>query len=383
LIVCVQAVGDLTGGPAGSALADKLGWHAVFRVEFIAMAVGVGLVFFTLHLPTEPDQTKDTSASDNGLDGLGTVLILTTIALPLFALNTGGRILPWSHPVVITLVACTPLAAGACYWSQTRRGVSPLIPAEAFQSRAIIAVMTCVFFLVYSFNALLYNLGLYIEARSFNDPSSSFGDWALSCIVFARPLGAVFSGLAIKRYRAPWRMLQAIILLYFCLYLPIAAGLVRLERPEYAPYLFLFGLSIGLSENCLIVSLLSATGKKDRPSFLAMFNVVIALAGDIGVGLALSLTQAFIRSGLKARLGDTPDTAKIIQQAVKSLENIRGLAPDLQSKVIDTFVSSIEKVLVISCAAFLIGVVAVLSISVHYQDSTDPVEESEDDEEGH
>lgn len=214
------------------------------------MAVGVGLVFFTLHLPTEPDQRKDTSASDAGLDGLGTVLILTTIALPLFALNTGGRILPWSHPVVITLVACTPLAAGACYWSQTRRGVSPLIRAEAFQSRAIIAVMTCVFFLVYSFNAvrqpnpwhssahfdidklqLLYNLGLYIEARSFNHPSSSFGDWALSCIVFARPLGAVLSGLAIKRYRAPWRMLQAIVLLYFCLYLPIAAGLVRNAHP--------------------------------------------------------------------------------------------------------------------------------------------------------
>lgn len=38
---------------------------------------------------------------------------------------------------------------------------------------------------------------------------------------------------------------------------------------------------------------------------------------------------------------------------------------------------------VISCAAFLIGVVAVLSISVDYQDGTDPVEESEDDEEDH
>jgi predicted MFS family arabinose efflux permease len=27
LIVCVQAIGDVTGGPVGSALADKLGWH--------------------------------------------------------------------------------------------------------------------------------------------------------------------------------------------------------------------------------------------------------------------------------------------------------------------------------------------------------------------
>jgi hypothetical protein len=84
-------------------------------------------------------------------------------------------------------------------------------------------------------------------------------------------------------------MLQALVILYLGLYLPMAAGLVReftssvsavvlartgsandigpeLERPEYAPYLFLFGLSIGLAENCLIVSLLSTTRKKgERP----------------------------------------------------------------------------------------------------------------------
>lgn len=28
LIVCVQALGDVTGGPVGSAFADKLSWHA-------------------------------------------------------------------------------------------------------------------------------------------------------------------------------------------------------------------------------------------------------------------------------------------------------------------------------------------------------------------
>jgi hypothetical protein len=49
----------------------------------------------------------------------------------------------------------------------------------------------------------------------------------------------------------------------------------------------------------------------DRPSLLAVFNVIIALAGDIGVGLALFLTQAFIRSGLKTLLGHGPETEKV------------------------------------------------------------------------
>jgi predicted MFS family arabinose efflux permease len=28
LIICIQAVGDVTGGPVGSAIADKFGWRA-------------------------------------------------------------------------------------------------------------------------------------------------------------------------------------------------------------------------------------------------------------------------------------------------------------------------------------------------------------------
>ncbi|KAK3301761.1 major facilitator superfamily domain-containing protein [Chaetomium strumarium] len=376
LIVCVQAVGDVTGGPVGSSLADKLGWHWVFRVEFLVMAVGFGLVFVTLHLPAKSQESMNATRSSDGFDALGPALVFTTIALPLFALNTGGSILPWTHPVVVTLLACTPLAVAACYWSQTRSGVTPFIRVALFKNRAVIALMMCVFCLVFSFSALLYNLALYIEARSFHHPSS-FGDWALSCIVFARPIGSVLSGFAIKQYRAPWRMLQWVVVIYFVLYKAIAAGLVPLERPECASYLFIFGLSIGVIENCLVVSLLSTTGPQDRPSLLAIFNVVTALASDVGMGVTLSLTQRFIRSGLQSRLGDGPDTAKIIQRAVKSLESIRGLSPELQSKVISIFVGSIEKVLEISCAAFLVGVIAVLCTRVEYKEEQD-VNEEED-----
>lgn len=128
---------------------------SVFRIEFLVMAFGLALVVFTLYLPAEPEPKCDTTASARGFDGLGALLLFTTIALPLFALNTGGSILPWGHPLVVALLTCTPLAAAACYWSQTRSKIaSPLLPVKAFRNRSVIAVMTCVFFLVYSFNAV-------------------------------------------------------------------------------------------------------------------------------------------------------------------------------------------------------------------------------------
>jgi hypothetical protein len=88
---------------------------------------------------------------------------------------------------------------------------------------------------------------------------------------------------------------------------------------------------------------------------------------------------------------------------VKSLENIRSLDSDLQSKVIDTFVGAIEKVLgkcnpfsfelhwvvetsdigkVISCAAFLVGAVVVMSIKADHQEDEEQDEESENDGDG-
>jgi hypothetical protein len=120
------------------------------------MALGAALVFLTLRLPSQPGQKGDSADDGNGahFDVLGTVLIFTTIALPLFALNTGGSILPWSHPAVIALLVCTPLAAAACYWSQTRNAATPLIRVEVFKNPAVIVLITCVFFLVYSFNAV-------------------------------------------------------------------------------------------------------------------------------------------------------------------------------------------------------------------------------------
>lgn len=94
-----------------------------------------------------------------------------------------------------------------------------------------------------------------------------------------------------------------------------------------------------------------------------MFNVVVAFAGDVGVGVSLALTENFVKRGLQRELGRTPNyeevrnqtwlplicprfltTQQVISKALESLGSIRDLPPAQQVKITATYIDSIEKV---------------------------------------
>jgi len=65
-----------------------------------------------------------------------------------------------------------------------------------------------------------------VEVRSL-DAKSRYIDWALSLVQFGRPLGAVLSGLLIKRYAKFKVMLRINVVASMMTYLFLAAGWIR------------------------------------------------------------------------------------------------------------------------------------------------------------
>ncbi|KAI1214381.1 MFS general substrate transporter [Annulohypoxylon truncatum] len=366
LLIFIQMAGDVSGGPLGSAIADASSWQAVYGIETIVMLSG--LVGASFSLATSPNQNGDSPKPR--LDLLQILLLFVTIALPLFALNLGGDVLPWSHPAVIVLFACTPLAFGGLILVTTNRSANTSTIKRLLDHHAVLALFATTFFVVYAFNAFTYNMAVYIEARSFNNPSG-FGDWALSCIFLSRPFGTFLAGLIIKQYRSPWILLRCNMIIWFILYIMAMTGKMPLEKPATAPYLLLVGLSLGVFESSLIVSLFATVQKKEQPSFLAMFNVVVAFAGDVGVGVSLALTQNFLKRGLYRELADMPNSEEVIAKALESLDSIRNIPVDEQAKIIDVYKNSIEKVWAISCVTLLIGIGATMSQRVVYREENE------------
>ncbi|KAI2463846.1 MFS general substrate transporter [Annulohypoxylon bovei var. microspora] len=366
LLIFVQMAGDVSGGPLGSAIADASSWQAVYGIETIVMLCGLAAA--SCSLTASRSQSRDSPKPR--LDFVQIILLFVTIALPLFALNLGGVVLPWSHPAVIVLFACTPVALGGLILVTTRRSANSSMIRKLLDHSAVLALFATAFFVVYALNALTYNMAVYIEARSFNNPSA-FGDWALSCIFLSRPFGTFLAGLLIKRYRSPWTLLRWNMIIWFILYMLATTGTIPLEKPAAAPYLLLVGLSLGVFESSLIVSLFATVEKKEQASFLATFNVVVAFAGDVGVGVSLALTQNFLKRGLYRELAGMPNSEEVISKALESLDSIRNIPSAEQAKIIEIYKNSIEKVWAISCVTLLIGIIATISQQVVYQDESE------------
>ncbi|KAI1456478.1 MFS general substrate transporter [Annulohypoxylon moriforme] len=366
LLIFVQMAGDVSGGPLGSVIADASSWQAVYGIETIVMLCGLAGASFSLTASRNPSRDSQKPR----LDLLQIILLFVTIALPLFALNLGGDVLPWNHPAVIVLFSCTPVTLGGLILVTTNRSENSSMIKKLLGNSAVLALLATTFFVVYAFNALTYNMAVYIEARSFNNPSA-FGDWALSCIFLSRPFGTFLAGLIIKRYRSPWILLRGNMIVWFTLYIVATTGAMPLEKPATAPYLLLVGLSLGVFESSLIVSLFATVQKKEQASFLATFNVVVAFAGDVGVGVSLALTQNFLKRGLYRELAGLPNSEEIISKALESLESIRNIPHNAQAKIIGVYMNSIEKVWAISCVTLLIGIVATISQRVVYREENE------------
>lgn len=112
------------------------------------MFVALTAVYFMVHVPS----IKKPLATAGSVDFLGAISLFVAIATPLFAINLGGNILSWSHPIEIFLFFFTPFALGLFYFIETKVAVFPIIPSRFIKMASVIAVVACAFPVVFAFN---------------------------------------------------------------------------------------------------------------------------------------------------------------------------------------------------------------------------------------
>lgn len=123
----------------------------MFGLEFSFMFLAFIAVYFTVHVPSVERKGRATER----VDFIGAVSLFIAIATPLFAINLGGTILPWNHPVEILLFCSTPFALAAFYYIESRVAIFPIIPSRFIRMPLVIAVVACAFPIVFAFNQVL------------------------------------------------------------------------------------------------------------------------------------------------------------------------------------------------------------------------------------
>lgn len=112
------------------------------------MVVTTGLLVWTLRIPSIHMRLSDTNQERTrrptiSFDFAGNALLITAIVVPSLALNLGGAILPWNHPVIIILLLSTLLIVGALIYVERKVAKSPVIPTQLLESASVLSVIFC------------------------------------------------------------------------------------------------------------------------------------------------------------------------------------------------------------------------------------------------
>jgi hypothetical protein len=121
-----------------------------FGIEFCAMVITFAVLYLTLRLPQA--QSKRSEHAAKRIEYLSAALFLVSMAVPLFALNLGGEVFPWSHPVVITMFCLTPALIALFYYTDTRIARTPIVPKRFIQNRYILIALATTLPMKFSFD---------------------------------------------------------------------------------------------------------------------------------------------------------------------------------------------------------------------------------------
>jgi len=135
-----------------------------FLIEAASMVAGAILIFATLTskpnsiLVGADNVTHSTSTSQlkHKPDILGCLTLISAVTFPLLAMNIGGNILPWFHPLEITLFLLTPVTVVAFCYVESRLASCPVIPLRFLKSCAVLKVLLASVPIMFAWNQVCH-----------------------------------------------------------------------------------------------------------------------------------------------------------------------------------------------------------------------------------
>jgi MFS family permease len=145
-----ETAGLMLGAPVGAAITDRTGFRPTFGLEAICMLLAVVIMYATLRLPQSTQGAPASKAQR--LEWPSAVLLLLSIAAPLFALNLGGEVFAWNSVAVIVLFCSTPIWLGMFYYTERYVAQTPIVPVRFLNSRPLAVAMLCILPMKFAFD---------------------------------------------------------------------------------------------------------------------------------------------------------------------------------------------------------------------------------------
>ncbi|KAI9649838.1 hypothetical protein NHQ30_002420 [Ciborinia camelliae] len=355
----VFGIGAASGAALGGAIADSLGWRWDFGVQVPGLILC--LIISWIVIPSDLGLNRGKKTLKEALsvfDYKGSLLLMATITFFILAINLGGNIYPWTHPLILTsimlTIICLPLFIITEYHSP-----QPIMPLSLITNnpRSSLIIGNALGAIV--INAVLFNIPLYFQAVLLESPTASglrliIPSIAASCI-------GTLTGFLIT-----WtRNLKTPLVLGSLMYVIGTMGLVAMTKglPNWVYILLLIPTSMGQGFQMpgTFMSVLAVSEQREQ----AVVSTTLVLWRSMGQVLGIAISSLIVQNSLVGFLNENvvgPDKEKVIEAVRSSVQAVAGLDKHYRDQVIDSYAQSLRAAYVFALAVSVVAFVLTVRI---------------------
>ncbi|KAF8464171.1 major facilitator superfamily domain-containing protein [Kalaharituber pfeilii] len=373
-------MGSMMGAALGGFMADTIGWRWVFGVQMPPALICTAIISLTIPEPPDsphkqtsfsaPSRSQTPRARPRKLkkfDLAGSFFLLTSTALIIFGLSTGGNVFPWGSKIVMS-----SLIVGTLLWMVFIRvektAQAPIMPLKMVWSRPRNFLVGCNFLYMVATNSIIFNLPLYFQAVRLESATVAGGRLLIPSM--ATTLSAVSTGVIITytgRLKPTLWLGTGLIIFGAILIATIGRDFSNLH---YFFILIPLNLGIGFALPSTIMSMLAVSTQTDQAVATATLFLWRSLGCVLGVASGSLIVQNMLRIGLERYVDGSAwgrsrdEDAEVIEKVWKSVAALAELEERYRVQVQRAYEGALIGAFRWAVAAAVIGGAMVVAVKL-------------------
>lgn len=335
--------GSALGAPIGGLLADRIGWRWAFGIQLPFCLISILMVYNFVNVAQVKTSTGSMRTKLARIDFLGSGLLVSSVSCWILALNIGGNTQPWSAPTPIVLAVSGSILLLCFVYVEGKYAIEPIMPLSLISRRNPLLTNLTNFFATAAYFVVIFNIPLFYRAV-LNLPAAKAGERLIPGAV-GGSIGSLGLGLLMaKTGKYKLFMLGSAILLVGC---SLLIHSLHTQSALWQQFLYLVpgGFGYGGLLTTTLVALLSSIEPSEMAAATGTSYLFRSSGSIVGISVSASLLNALLFSRLTVYLPEK--TVRAIKHDVNAIWK---LPSDIRPRVVETYVSCMQTVFVLSIA---------------------------------
>lgn len=352
------STGSALGGVAGGWINDVWGWRVAFLIQVPFTIVSAIAVYFVVNIPV-----KETAKSQiRRVDFLGASTLCLSLVLFLLGVNSGGNVVPWTHPLVLVTLPLSAVFLALFIYVEEKVAAEPIIPVRLLLNRTVASACLTNWFTTMAVFTLLFYIPIFFQVKGL---STTQAGARLVPQSIGAATGSLGSGLIMKSTGRYYYLNVGALSLF--LLSSVLINTMNLSTPTWPPFLYFLLGGIGYG-GMLTITLLALIGAVDHAHQAVITSASYAFrstGSTLGVTIASAIFQNVLQTSLWSKFGGRDDAREIIGRLKDSFDEIDHLPLGWKEGVLESYMQALRGVFMSALAMALLGSVISLFMREH------------------